>query len=192
VLNEEYLETIKVNLVESSFSRIKKYKDYWFNKEYINALIQSVEVNNYFEDLLKKWFDPKLVAKWIITYIIRYLNDSNLSIGDLKFSFEQFVEFLDFIKSWALQDAQAKIVIQEMIETWKSAKVIIDEKWFKPQDSGEVEKIVLEVMNANPKAIEDLKNGEMKAIWFLVWQVMQKSWWKANPKQVKEIIESKI
>jgi aspartyl-tRNA(Asn)/glutamyl-tRNA(Gln) amidotransferase subunit B len=28
VLNEEYLETIKVNLVESSFSRIKKYKDY--------------------------------------------------------------------------------------------------------------------------------------------------------------------
>ncbi len=59
-------------------------------------------------------------------------------------------------------------------------------------DSGELEKIVDEVIESNPKPVEDVRNGEMKAIGFLVGQVMQKSQGKANPAEAKKLLQSKL
>jgi len=53
-VDNEFLQTVQKNLVESPFSRIRKYKEeYGFNKEYISALINDLDVNNYFEDTIK-------------------------------------------------------------------------------------------------------------------------------------------
>ena len=59
-------------------------------------------------------------------------------------------------------------------------------------DSGELDEIVQKVLDANPKPVEDVKNGEMKAIGFLVGQVMKESQGKANPGLAKEIITKNL
>ena len=59
-------------------------------------------------------------------------------------------------------------------------------------DSGEIEKIVQKVLEDNPKPAEDVKNGEMKAIGFLVGQVMKESKGQANPAMVQKIIRDKL
>lgn len=59
-------------------------------------------------------------------------------------------------------------------------------------DSGEMEAIVSQVLNDNPKPTDDVKNGEMKAIGFLVGQVMKASGGKANPSEVLKIIRDKL
>lgn len=59
-------------------------------------------------------------------------------------------------------------------------------------DTGELEKIVTDVLAANQKAAEDVKNGEMKAIGFLVGQVMKASKGKANPGIVQQIIKTQL
>lgn len=59
-------------------------------------------------------------------------------------------------------------------------------------DKAEIEKIVSEVLAKNAKAAEDVKKGEMKAIGFLVGQVMAKSQGKANPQLAQDIIKKQL
>jgi aspartyl-tRNA(Asn)/glutamyl-tRNA(Gln) amidotransferase subunit B len=59
-------------------------------------------------------------------------------------------------------------------------------------DEGEIAKIVEQVLSENPKAAEDVKNGEMKAIGFLVGQVMKNSKGKANPSMAQQLIKKQL
>lgn len=59
-------------------------------------------------------------------------------------------------------------------------------------DEGAIAKIVADVLAANPKAAEDVKNGEMKAIGFLVGQVMKQSQGRANPKLAQDLIKKQL
>lgn len=192
-LDMNWVESLKSSLVESSYSRIKRYKEqYGLNKEYINSLIQSTDINLFFEDTVAAWIDPKLAANWMLGYLLRCLNDSDSCLWDLKVSKQQFIDFCKLIQDWKLADAQWKQVIMEMIDTWKNADIIIEEKWFKPVDSWELDSIVKNVIASNPWPVNDVKDWKMQAIWFLVWAVMKESKWKANPKQAKELVEKYI
>lgn len=192
-LTDEFIADIKTQLVVSPFERIKRYKEeYGFNKEYINALIQDRNINAYFENCITEWVEPKLAVQWISSYVIRHLNDSWESLEDLKFDHSDFVSFLKLLQSDKLQAAQWKQVIKEMLESGKKPETIIEEKWFKPVDSGEIEAIVKKVLEENPAAVEDIKAGKMNAIGFLVGQVMKNSQWKANPKMAKDMIEKLV
>ncbi len=192
-LSKELIENIRQKLVESTFEKVKRYKkEYGFNKEYINALISSVNVNNYFESLIKDWYDPKVVAKWMTSYILRWMNDNQKAIWDLPFSINDFKQFLDLLKDNKIIDSQAKIVIMEMLSAWKSPLDIVEEKGFKPIDSWELDNVISEVIEENPKAFQQLKDGDMKVVGFFIWQVMKKTAWKADPKVVREILLKKI
>jgi aspartyl-tRNA(Asn)/glutamyl-tRNA(Gln) amidotransferase subunit B len=59
-------------------------------------------------------------------------------------------------------------------------------------DEGEINTIVAQVLKDNAKAAEDVKNGEMKAIGFLVGQVMKQSQGKANPQLAQELIKKQL
>lgn len=59
-------------------------------------------------------------------------------------------------------------------------------------DEGEIAKIVSKVLEENPKAVDDLKNGEMKAIGFLVGQIMKHSQGRANPSLAQELIKKHL
>ncbi len=192
-LEKDYIDEIKQRLVESPYSRIKRYKEeYKFNKEYINSLISSHDINDYFEYMVQNWIDYALAAKWIVGSVLRFLSDAGTTIADLKFTKEQFISFLKLIQDGKLMDSHAKQVLFEMKDTGKNPEKIIEEKWLKPIDNSEIESIVQQVLNDNPNAVEDFKNGKMNAVGFLVGQVMKKSAGKADPKTAKELIEKAL
>lgn len=189
VLTDEFIENQKKDVVESPFSRAKRYKEkYWFNKEFITPLISDFDISNYFENLIKDGINPKMAAKWIVNILWRYLNDEQISLKDVKFSYKDFKFILEKEQNWEILANQAKDVFKEMINTGKAPDKIIEEKWYKAQDDGELENIVKEVLEENQKAVEDIKAGKMNAIWFLVGQVMKKTQWKSNPAKAKDMI----
>jgi aspartyl-tRNA(Asn)/glutamyl-tRNA(Gln) amidotransferase subunit B len=72
-------------------------------------------------------------------------------------------------------------------------KAFAEEKgYIQVSDEGEIAKIVAQVLADNPKAAEDVKNGEMKAIGFLVGMVMKASQGKANPQMAQELIKKQL
>ena len=76
-----------------------------------------------------------------------------------------------------------------MLASNKMPSVIIKEKGMEVvSDSGEIDKIVKEVIASNPKAVEDWKGGKTNVVGWLMGQVMKLSHGKANPKQATEIL----
>ena len=188
-LTDEFIEEQKKELVESSFSKAKRYKEkYNFQKEFITPLISNLEISEYFEKLVWDWIKPKSAAKWIVTILLRYLNDDNVSLSEVKFSYEDFLTLLKKEQDWEILHPQAKDVFKQMYATWEKPEKIIEEKWYKAQDDWELESLVKEVLSENPQAVADIKEWKMKAIWFLVWQIMKKSQGKANPAKAKDMI----
>ncbi|HKL43948.1 MAG TPA: Asp-tRNA(Asn)/Glu-tRNA(Gln) amidotransferase subunit GatB [Candidatus Absconditabacterales bacterium] len=170
---------------------IKKFKqEYGFHKEYINALIGDQTTLNYFLDIVKDGIKPKTIAKRIAGPINAYMKENFVDINNLKFDIKQFKEFLKITEDGKIMDSQLKMVMEEMLETGKSAQEIIKEKGFDTPavDSGELEGIVKKVLEKNPNIVEQYKGGKTSTIGFFVGQVMKKTQGKANPKEVKEIV----
>ncbi len=197
-LNDETLKRCNDETLIIPHDIIKKFKqEYWFHKEYINALIGDQKTLNYFLDILSSSNEVKdinvysrNIAKWISGPINAYMKENFVWISDLPFDIEKFKAFLKISDEWKIMENQMKIVMDEMLKTWNNANDIIKEKWFDAPavDSWELEQIVKKILEENPAIVEQYKWGKTSTIWFFVWQVMKKTWGKANPKEVKEFV----
>ena len=84
-------------------------------------------------------------------------------------------------------------VAQESVAAYADIDAIIEAKGLKQMnDSGELEKIVDEVLAANPKNVQEYKAGNAKALNGLVGPIMKASKGKANPQQVNELLKKKL
>ena len=191
-LNDEVLKNLDNEKLIIPYNIIKKFKqEYWFHKEYINALIGDFDTLLVFSELKEQWLDPKNIAKWISGPINAYMKENFVWINDLPFNLKQLSEFIKISDEWKIMDNQMKIVMDEMLKTWKSASEIVKEKWFDAPEISEndLENIAKKVLENNPTIVEQYKSGKTSTLWFFVWQVMKETAWKANPKIVGEILE---
>ena len=192
-LDEAYIQEIRELVDEWPYARILQYRtEYGFNKEYINALINDVEMNTYFATTVAEWQDPAETAKRLVGPIQRRLSDQEKSLGDVAFGREQYVAFIQLIAEGSLANAQAKIVMKEMLDTGKDPAVIIEEKWLKPVGEDEISARLDQIFGDKPDLLADLQWGNMKPMWFVVWQVMKLSGGAADPGMVNVLIQKRI
>src|SRR5665213_1068299 len=106
---------------------------------------------------------------------------------------EQLIKLSQLVSDNKLSSTAAKEVLAELLKTGDDPeKVAADKNLLQVSDEGEITKIVEQVLADNPKAAEDVKNGEMKAIGFLVGQVMKQSKGKANPSLAQDLIKKQL
>lgn len=198
-LSNETLLQINNSAITIPHSIIKKFKEeYWFNKEYINALIGDKEILNYFIFILSSWAKSKdindfakLVAKRIAWPIAARIKENFATIDQLKFTSGQFSEFLHKAQAWSLIENQLKIVMDEMLSTGKNSEDIIRERWFDTPaiDNNEIENIAQQILNENTNIVEQYKWWKTTTIGFFIGQLMKKTEGKTNPKIAQEIFE---
>jgi aspartyl-tRNA(Asn)/glutamyl-tRNA(Gln) amidotransferase subunit B len=205
VKTKEIIEKMKDKLPELPQEKAKRFEsEYGFDKKTAESLADDVEIARYFEKSLehtessvKDSFDKKKYAKrtanWIITELAGKLNEAGLEINESKVEPENIAELILAIEEGAISGKQAKEVFAEMFDTGKSALGIIKEKGMKQiTDTGEIERVIQEVLDANPKVVEDYKGGKEKAFGFLVGQVMAHTQGQANPKAVNEVLKNRL
>lgn len=132
------------------------------------------------------------IANWFASAVS--VDDENLNKFELP-STEHLIKLSEMTGDNKLSSTASKEVFVELLNNNEDPEKIAESKnLIQVSDSGEIEKIVDEVL-ADPvaqKAVEDVKNGELKAIGFLVGLVMKKSQGKANPGIVNGIIRKKL
>jgi aspartyl-tRNA(Asn)/glutamyl-tRNA(Gln) amidotransferase subunit B len=134
-----------------------------------------------------------LTANWITGELSAKLNREEVEIENAAVAADAFAGLLLRIKDNTISGKIAKDVLDAMWEGEGSADEIIESRGLKQiTDSGAIESFVDEVIANNPAQFEELKNGKDKMMGFFVGQVMKLSKGKANPKQVNELIRSKI
>ena len=190
-LKKELLDEVNVSDILLPYEKIKEMKsDFGFHKEFINVLINDKEVLDFFYDLVKMGFWPKLVAKWIAGPISAYMTANAVAISELKIDKEQLISFFKLAEEGTLIENQLKILMDELLNQWGDLQEIIKEKWFDAPavSEDEIIEVAKGVLDANPQIVEQYKGGKVTVIGFFVGQVMKQTQWKANPKQIQEIM----
>ena len=92
-----------------------------------------------------------------------------------------------------LSSTAAKELLPEIIANKADPETLAKQKnLLQVSDEGELVLIIVQILSENEKAAEDVRNGEMKAIGFLVGQVMKASAGRANPAKVQELIKKQL
>jgi aspartyl-tRNA(Asn)/glutamyl-tRNA(Gln) amidotransferase subunit B len=87
----------------------------------------------------------------------------------------------------------AKMVLSDMFETGADPSNIVDENnWRQMSDNSELEKIIKQVIEKNPKAVQDYKSGNQNVLQFLAGQVMAVTRGTADPAKVRELLTKLI
>ncbi|MFN7086658.1 MAG: Asp-tRNA(Asn)/Glu-tRNA(Gln) amidotransferase subunit GatB [Burkholderiales bacterium] len=159
------------------------------------VLTASREMADYFEQAAQAAAAPtaKLCANWITGNLSARLNDANLDIGASKVEPQALRKLVDRIADGTISGKIAKDVFDAMWAGEGDADQIIAAKGLRQiSDSGEIEKIVDQVLAAHPQQVADYRGGKEKAFNSLVGQAMKATRGKANPQQVNEILRRKL
>lgn len=191
VISDEFVESIRNSLPELPYEKYKRFvSQYGLPQSDAYILTEDKNLADYFEKTLKHYKgDPKKVANWIMSEVLRYLNEEKIEITSFGVLPEHIAELLNMIDENKISIRIAKDVFPEMIKTLKPPSKIVEEKGLiQVSDVSELERICKEVLNENPAEVEKYKSGKTNVLGFLVGQVMKKTQGKANPKLVNEIL----
>ncbi|NYE57009.1 Asp-tRNA(Asn)/Glu-tRNA(Gln) amidotransferase subunit GatB [Carboxydothermus ferrireducens] len=194
VIDREWLEEIRATLPELPDARKKRFVEQYGLTPYdAHVLTLTRELADYYEEAAKGYSNPKAVANWVINELLRLLNAAGKEITECPIKPEQITRMLELLDNGTISGKIAKTVFEEMFSTGKDPEVIVKEKGLvQITDLGELEAVVDKVIAANPKAVEDYKNGKEKALGFLVGQIMKETRGRANPEAVNQLLRDKL
>jgi len=190
-ISDEWIQEMKDTLPELPKAKKERFiKAFGIPAYDAEVLVSDRKLARYFENLCENFNDPKLISNWIMTEMLRRMNLEEVTLDGLKFEEKDLIVLFEQMAENKISNNAGKKVFREMFETGKKPLDLIESMGLKQiSDDDFTEKLVREVLEENPDAIEDIKNGKDRAIGYLVGQVMKKSKGKANPQMVSELIK---
>jgi len=178
-LKNKFIETYKLSNYDASvLTADKQTSDY-----FIESISSDPELKNH----------AKMVVNWITSELFSLLNKNNFELSNSPVSSKNLGELVKLISTNEISGKIAKDVLEDMFATGKTAREIVDEKGLKQvTDQGEIEKIINEVIEDNPKMVDQYLAGKDKLLGFFVGQAMKKTKGKANPKILNDILKQKL
>lgn len=196
VIEHKEVEEVKKNLPELPQAKRQRYIKEIGLSEYQSMVITSEPASaNYFEECVKIYNNPKEIANWLIGDVPAIMKVENIDWDNLKdkLEVEYLTELIKLIAESKISGKMAKELLPEIISTKKSPAELIKEKGLSQiSDSGELEKIIEQVIAQNPQPVADFKKGKEKSFIFLVGQVMKMSRGAAHPEKVNKILKEKL
>ena len=203
VIGRDWVEKTRAEMSELPRVMAARFvADYGLSEYDAGQLTQSKATAAYFETAAKTSGSPKFAANWVLGEVSALLNRLQVAIDDVEVPVPTALgELIRRILDNTISHAGAKTVFHEMCERIheqltdfsKFIDAIIETKGLKQiSDTGELEKIIDEVLAANAKNVEEIKAGNTKAMNALVGQAMKATKGKANPAQVNEMLRQKI
>jgi aspartyl-tRNA(Asn)/glutamyl-tRNA(Gln) amidotransferase subunit B len=194
VIGRDWVERVKNEMAELPRVMAERFvKDYALPEYDATQLTQSKAVAAYFEATAIACGQPKLASNWIMGEVSRRLNASEMAIEHAPVSAAQLAALIGRISDNTISNNAARQVFEGLWNGEGEVDVIIEAKGLKQMnDTGELEKIIDDVLAANPKNVEEFKAGNAKALNGLVGPIMKASKGKANPGQVNALLMKKL
>ncbi|MGB6100325.1 MAG: Asp-tRNA(Asn)/Glu-tRNA(Gln) amidotransferase subunit GatB [Comamonas sp.] len=197
VIADEWVAQVKAQMPELPQHMAARFVTQYGLPEYdATTLTQSRAMAAYFEDAAQACGQPKLASNWVMGEISRRLNQEEIGMEAVKVTSRQLAQLIGRIHDGTISNNAARQVFEAL---WNgdgaSADVdaLIAAKGLKQMnDTGALEKIIAEVIAANPDNVAQVRAGKDKAFNALVGQVMKASKGKANPQQVNELLKAKL
>jgi aspartyl-tRNA(Asn)/glutamyl-tRNA(Gln) amidotransferase subunit B len=190
---QAFVDNLKKTLPELPDQKKQRYIEKFGLSAYDAGVIVAEQATaEYYEKLVAK-ADPKLAANWMTGELFGRLNKLGVEIEQSPIIAEKFSGLLALIADNTISGKIAKDVLDKMFESGKDAAVIVEEEGLRQvTDTGAIEKIIDEVIAANPDKVAEYKSGKDKLFGFFVGQTLKASGGKANPAAVNELLKKKL
>ncbi|HSX53334.1 MAG TPA: Asp-tRNA(Asn)/Glu-tRNA(Gln) amidotransferase subunit GatB [Patescibacteria group bacterium] len=202
-LTKTYIDKIAAEMPALPDDWRKRLNSLGLNTSYIDTLLQAEVEDERFsylaliEDNLSHPEIAKHLANWFVNVEIP-LRQEHKASDDMKDSQrpDMYIQIYELAKANKLSSTNAKTLLSNLlIEGIKPENIeeyAQEQGYIQVSNESEIAKIVEEVIKENTQAAEDVKKGEIKAIGFLVGQVMQKSKGQANPQLAQELLKKQL
>lgn len=190
-LSNQFVIDAIASCPELAESKKNRYiKDYSLNEYDASLLIADKDVSSFFDEVCKYTKAYKLAANWVNVDVASYLNKNFIGIKDYPMSAQNLAELIDLVDSKDVNSNQAREIFQKMLEKNIKANDAKEALGITSQISDEafIMKVINEVLEENPSAIEFYKEGKGRALGFLIGQVMKKTQGKVNPKLTNDLL----
>jgi aspartyl-tRNA(Asn)/glutamyl-tRNA(Gln) amidotransferase subunit B len=222
LVSAESIEQIRSELPELPQAKRERYQnDFGLSAYDAGVLTQSRETAEFFEDMVNRLGTPaaKACANWINGELAAALNTAGIDIAQSPVSSMQLAWLIARIDDGTISSRAGKEVFQAL---WQREHVavaalsaspaslqakadsfasaarddvdnVIEQLGLKQiSDAGALEKVIVEILAANQKSVDEYKTGKEKAFNALVGQAMKATKGKGNPAQINDILRKKL
>lgn len=192
-ITKEWIAAVRKTLPELAADKVQKFiSKHKIPEEDAKIIAAEKELAELFE-LVAEEIDPVLAAKWLRRELMRVLNYSKKTFAEVEMDERHLIDLLKLVESGKITEKVAQKLLEQLVEKPFDVKKHVEkEKLGAVSDTKELEKFCKEAIAENPKALEDYRKGNEKALNFVVGAVMKKSRGKATPKEVNEILKKLI
>jgi aspartyl-tRNA(Asn)/glutamyl-tRNA(Gln) amidotransferase subunit B len=194
VISREWVERVRLGLPELPEAKVERFVgEYGLPRYDAEVLSADRALSDYFEGAVAAGGSPKASSNWVMGEVTRALNSEGVAIESSPVTPYMLAGMLRRIDDNTISGKIAKTVFDEMWKSGKDADAVIEEKGLKQvTDTGAIEKVIDEILAANPGQVEEYRSGKEKVFGFFVGQVMKASKGKANPAAVNELLKRKL
>ncbi len=190
-ISDAWLEQIRNSQPEFREEKMARYKKEFDIPAYdISIITDSKHLADLFEETVPICGQPKKVSNWLMGETLRLLKEKNIDAQDICFSPQNLAKLITLVDSKVINSTVAKEVFEVMFDKNIDPEKYVEEKGLKTvNDERELQKTIEDIIVANPKSVEDYRNGKEKAISFLVGQTMKAMKGKADPNMVNKMLK---
>jgi aspartyl-tRNA(Asn)/glutamyl-tRNA(Gln) amidotransferase subunit B len=194
VVSSEFIERVRDSLPELPEARRKRImEEYGLSFSDASQLASERSLADYYERAAKAARNPRGAANWIRSELLRELEIKGIAANACPVPPEELGALVRLIDEGKISGKQGKDVLVEMFASGKGAAAIIEERGLvQVSDTGEIDRIIDEVITASPSQLAQYHAGKEALFGFFVGQVMKASKGKANPKVVNERLREKL
>lgn len=193
VLDEEWIEQVRKALPIMPAELRDKLAALKLESSQVEVLIDEPLIASFVADLIRQdATTAKTIANWLTGEVVRLVGEEVTTWAAIAEAKDGLVALAAMVQTDKLSSTNAKSLLADIINGANPEALAKERNLLQLSDTGELDKIVAGVITANPKPVQDVQNGEMKAIGFLVGQVMKASKGQANPGLAQQLLKKQL
>ncbi len=191
---EAWIEEIRQSLPELPQQKFHRYQEELGLPEYdAEILTEELAIAKWFEEAVALGGEPKRVSNWVLTELLRLINEHKKSLDETPLRPSHLIKILELIDKGTINQNAGKKVFEEVFLTGADPEEVVEKKGLvQMTDTSAMEALVDEVIKNHPEEVQRYRAGQDKLLGFFVGQVMKASKGKANPKVVNELLRKKL
>lgn len=191
IISDEWIEDIRNNQPELRDEKRARYKDEYQIPDYdIDIITNSKKMSDIFENAISLGAAPKKVSNWLMVETMKLMKEYEVEADDISFSSQNLAKLINLVENKVINGTIAKEIFEIIFQKDIDPEQYVEENGLKTvNDENALKAIIEEVVESNPKSVEDYKNGKDKAIGFLVGQTMKAMKGKADPGEINRILK---
>jgi aspartyl-tRNA(Asn)/glutamyl-tRNA(Gln) amidotransferase subunit B len=193
-IGAEWLSRIRSEVPELPGSRRARFTGEYGLRDYdAEVLTATRDSAEYFESVAKASGDPKTAANWVMGDLMGLLKAQGKDIAESPVSAAHLGELVRMIAKGEVSGKLAKEIFAKMFATGDAPATIMEREGLQQiSDTGELERVIEEVIANNPKQVEQFRGGKTTVINFLVGQAMRATRGQANVAVITQLFKRKL